>query len=102
MAATVDAALEWLAARDASRPFFLFLHTKSVHATPSDPEWPPLSDAPYDKPEPYRTRFVPGRELRFEWREGSALGVTYLRTLNEAIGRGAFDAGQRLVGDGQP
>lgn len=90
--ATVDRAAQWLAERDRERPFFLFLHTKSVHTTPADPPLIAESDAPYHKPEPYRTRFLPAGETRFSWTddEGNA-GVHFLRATNGRIGAGVFD-----------
>ena len=63
---TVDAGVAWLAERDPQRPFFLFLHTKSVHSSADGQTRE--SDAPYDKPEPYRTRFLPPGGQRFSWR----------------------------------
>jgi arylsulfatase A-like enzyme len=90
MASTVDAALGWLERRDRSRPFFLFLHTKSVHATP---ESSGLSDAPYDKPQPYLARFLPEARPRFAWRdEQQRAGVRYLRDVNQRIAAGSFGA----------
>jgi arylsulfatase A-like enzyme len=44
-AETTARALAWLAARDASRPFFLWVHYFDPHS-------------PYDPPEPHRTRFL--------------------------------------------
>jgi arylsulfatase A-like enzyme len=92
VAVTADAAIGWLEKRRGSEPFFLFLHTKSVHDTPEpagpSPEW----DAPYDKPEPYRSRFLPTRGLRHAWRDGPKLrGVRYLRELNARIAAGSLD-----------
>jgi arylsulfatase A-like enzyme len=92
MASTVDAGLAWLARRDPERRFLLFLHTKSVHTTPADPVLLARTDAPYDKPDPFRTLFVPGHRVRFAWSEGPQLaGVNYLRALNDRIARGEFD-----------
>ncbi|MDB4433309.1 sulfatase [bacterium] len=92
MATTVDAGLGWLEERDPSRPFFLFLHTKSVHTTPTDPLLLAESDAPYDKPQPFRTRFLPSKRMQFRWSEGREVGgVIYLRTLNDRIADGSFD-----------
>lgn len=91
MAATVEAARHWLTRRDPERPFFLFLHTKSVHGTPSTPELLAESDAPYHSPTPYRERFL-GGPPEFEWTSDSGeAGVQYLRTLNEQIAAGSFD-----------
>jgi arylsulfatase A-like enzyme len=93
MAVTVDAALGWLEQRDPEAPFFLFLHTKSVHTTPGERAVVAASDAPYDKPQAYRTRFLPGGTQRFAWGEGARRGVHHLRALNERIADGRFDRG---------
>jgi hypothetical protein len=96
MAATVDATEGWLLAEefDAKRPFFLFLHTKSVHSTPSGPTFFTQSDAPYDKPEPYRTMFLPGGRMQFRWGEPPHSGSAHLLLLNGLITKGAFNAGR--------
>jgi len=94
MAASVDAALAWLDARDPRRPFFLFLHTKSVHAKRAH-HWAQGphaadSDAPYDKPEPWRTRFLP-HGLRFSWTDPAdpaIAGALYLEHLNRRLASG--------------
>ncbi|MFH0944507.1 MAG: sulfatase [Planctomycetota bacterium] len=52
MAATVDAGIGWMKASGGDGPFFLFLHTKSVHSSSGKGE------APYFKPEPYQSRFL--------------------------------------------
>jgi arylsulfatase A-like enzyme len=46
--ATIDAALAWLAKRDSSRPFFLWVHLYDAHHpyTPS-PEWARRYSTPY-------------------------------------------------------
>jgi len=89
--ATVEEGLRWIEARDRSRPFFLFLHTKSVHTTPLGEGAQELvreSQAPYHKPLPYRTRYLPHGE-RFDWNDGAEnVGVGYLRDLNERIAAG--------------
>ncbi len=85
MAATVRVALDWLDQREVERPFFLFLHTKSVHATPTDAA---ESDAPYDKPAPYRTRFLKDAKQRFPWRDDQVFGTALLRYWNEALASG--------------
>jgi len=90
MARTVDAGLRWLDRRDPAAPYFLFLHTKSVHTTPADPALLADTDAPYDKPLPYRTLFVPNQQLRFRWTIRGVAGVNYLRFLNEQIAAGEF------------
>ena len=92
MAATVDAALEWLDERDPSRPFFLFLHTKSVHAVPNDADCLDARCFPYDKPEPYRFRFVPSEQARFSWTSPEdGAGQRYLWSQNAKILRGELD-----------
>jgi arylsulfatase A-like enzyme len=109
-AATVDAALAWLDGRDPSRPFLLFLHTKSVHAKRAqrwvlDPAAIAESDAPYDKPEPWRSRFLPGGRTRFAWHdpaEPEVSGARYLERLNERLASGALapaDVGAERVAE---
>jgi arylsulfatase A-like enzyme len=96
MAATVDAALEWLDARDRSRPFLLFLHTKSVHAKRThgwalDPAAVAETDVPYEKPEPWRSRFLPGGRTRYAWHDPAdpaVSGARYLERLNEQLAAG--------------
>ncbi len=89
MAVTVDAAAGWLGQRDPTRPFFLFLHTKSVHVARRTPALEAVSDAPYHTPG--GTRFL-GPEPRFSWTDGTgATGARYLRALNERIAAGTFD-----------
>jgi arylsulfatase A-like enzyme len=95
MKATAAAALDWLGRRDPQRPFFLFVHTKSVHATSTQSA---ESDAPYDKPAPYRLRFVPGRTPHFAWRENQVFGTALLRQWNEQLATGEVDK-QRFEAD---
>ena len=97
-ARTVDAGLAWLAKRDPARPFFLFLHTKSVHAAPVDD--PAAGFAPYTKPESYVARFLPGGKPRFPWSEGELRGQRYLFEVNRRLSDGrvakaAFPPAQR-------
>jgi arylsulfatase A-like enzyme len=87
-AETVRVAARWLESRDPSRPFFLFLHTKSVHTTPLDSPALARSDAPYNKPKAYRARFLPTGEMRFRWREGDLRAVEYLNLVNKRIAAG--------------
>jgi arylsulfatase A-like enzyme len=86
---TVDAALAWLGGRDPRRPFFLFLHTKSVHSSADGQDR--HSDAPYDKPEPYRTRFLAPGGQRFSWRPEPPGDVGYLRQANLLLATGKLD-----------
>ena len=92
MAATIDAAVAWLENRDPDRPFFLFLHTKSVHAVPSDDGCLDPRCFPYDKPEPYRFRYASSAEASTSWtspEDGS--GQAYLWSQNAKILRGDLD-----------
>jgi arylsulfatase A-like enzyme len=88
MRRTVDAGLEWLRHRDPSRPFFLFLHTKSVHSQPQGRRGG--RHAPYDKPDAYLARFLPGARLRFSWNDAGRAGAGYLREMNKRIARGTL------------
>ncbi len=86
-AASVDEAIEWLEARRPELPFFLFLHTKSVHTTKRDPRLD--NDAPYHKPARYLERFLPGGRLQHSWRiAGKGAGVEYLLDLNQRLAVG--------------
>jgi arylsulfatase A-like enzyme len=92
MAGTVDAALNWLDNRPAEAPFFLFLHTKSVHNVYTGKRSRYQGDAPYFKPEPFQSRYLSGKEKRFTWQEDKTIrGGRYLARLNEQIGEGALD-----------
>ena len=86
VAASVDLALEWLGARDPARPFFLFLHTKSVHNAPAASKRAIGSALPYDPPPAYRERFLPGG-ARFPWEEEELRGGAYLYLMNRLIAR---------------
>ncbi|UCE87185.1 MAG: sulfatase-like hydrolase/transferase, partial [Deltaproteobacteria bacterium] len=89
MAATADAAARWLAGRADDRPFFLFLHTKSVHTLPSRAGGKNPMHFPYDKPEPYRSRFLSDAAAGLSWSEPKlGSGVDYLRALNERLASG--------------
>lgn len=70
MSDSVDQALQWLNNRDVTKPFFLFLHTKSVHSMPNPRQKrDDLDGSPYDPPGTGRPHFVEeGREFR--WRPG--------------------------------
>jgi arylsulfatase A-like enzyme len=93
MAQTVREAIGWLEGRPENRPFFLFLHTKSVHTTPSRHPWGPHFELPYDKPISYLRRFLPGGRANFSWsgevetQDGvqELRGVHYLRAVNQRI-----------------
>ncbi|MGH7287886.1 MAG: sulfatase, partial [Myxococcota bacterium] len=92
---TMEVALEWLRERrDRQKPFFLFLHTKSVHSvqggTPRADERTP----PYDVPRGDRFRFVTDEQARLSW-SSPELGAStqYLSSLNEAYRSGERDPG---------
>ncbi len=95
-AATVDATLAWLDTwldnPNSDRPFFLFLHTKSVHAVANDDSCLDPRCFPYDKPDPHRFRYVSPEEASFSWtspEDGSA--QAYLWSQNAKILRGELD-----------
>lgn len=89
---TVEAGLAWLEARDQRRPFFLFLHTKSVHTAHNVPPTELDFHAPYHTPRPFRTRFLPDDRTRFRWQEDKiGGGGAYLRLLNQRIAHGQLD-----------
>lgn len=89
---TVRHALAWLDGKSARRPFFLFLHTKSIHTMPDLPEGASDPDAPYHKPLPWRTMFLPEKELRFPWREGGVGGgAKLLIRVNDGVAQGERD-----------
>ncbi len=92
MAKTVDAALTWLESHDRQQPFFLFLHTKSVHAVPHDDACLDPRCFPYDKPDPFRFRYVSSEAASWSWtspEDGSA--QAYLWSLNDKLLRGELD-----------
>ena len=84
MAATVDAAMEWLDRRSEA-PFFLFLHTKSVHAVPQDDPCRDSRCLPYDKPEPFRFRFIADDQLPWTWSLAGRTAQEYLWAVNSRI-----------------
>jgi arylsulfatase A-like enzyme len=89
MAVTADAAVKWLRDYDDPRPFFLFLHTKSVHARPSHGGSKNPMRFPYDKPAPYRSRFLSQEAAQISWKDPQlGNGVDYLRGLNERLASG--------------
>ncbi len=87
-AETVRVAVAWLEDRDARRPFFLFLHSKSVHSLRADESEGVPAASPYDAPEPFRWRFLPSRDASFEWRGGGVAGVQFLEAVNRSLARG--------------
>jgi len=92
MAATADRASAWLDNRDPDRPFFMFMHTKSVHAVRSDLPRPDARIFPYDKPEPYRSRFLLEDSADFTWSDPEiGAGSLYLAGLNQAYYEGTKD-----------
>ncbi len=91
---TLDAAFDWLNGRSRESPFFLFLHTKSVHTAPYVDDDPRKGDSPYDHPGRTSFRFLPMEKLRYQWRDHQGhRGVLYLRELNKQVARGEFDRG---------
>jgi arylsulfatase A-like enzyme len=89
MAVTAEQASQWLRRNGSERPFFLFLHTKSVHALPSSAPSPDPHRPPYDKPEPYRSRFLSADEAVLSWADADlGSGVQFLRNLNERLASG--------------
>ncbi len=91
VAATVAKGLDFLGTRSEDRPFFLFVHTKAVHASPSPTVVADERAVPYNSPEPFGSRYLPGPASRFAWHEpGGAAGVRYLREVNVKIGDGVL------------
>ncbi len=91
-AVTVDTAISWLDGRAAEKPFFLFVHTKDVHTAPANTPRPDALHFPYEKPEPYRLRFVPESGPQSAWSSPErAGGVEFLYDLNEGYLRGERD-----------
>lgn len=99
VARTVDAALDWL--REDWRqndlqdgdphknPFFLFLHTRSTHAIPTDEPCRDERCSPYFAPEPFGSRFLPPDLPEDVWDNGAGRkGQDYLWWLNERISAG--------------
>ncbi|MEM7581925.1 MAG: sulfatase [Acidobacteriota bacterium] len=92
MATTVDAAIDWLDGRDPERPFFLFLHTKSVHAVPNDAECLDPRCFPYEKPAAWQFRYLSSEQATASWttpQDGA--GQRYLWSLNAKILAGELD-----------
>ncbi|MCB1057694.1 MAG: sulfatase [Acidobacteria bacterium] len=92
MAVTADRAIEWLRKRDGSRPFFVFLHTKSVHALPPNQPCIDQRCLPYDKPAPYRFHFFPESIATRVWSDPEmGQGQQYLWALNASFLDGSRD-----------
>jgi len=88
-ARTADAVIAWLEDRDPSQPFFVFAHTKSVHALHANDGTAGERAYPYHKPREYLERFATPDELSLAWRdERLGRGVDYLRAVNERIALG--------------
>jgi arylsulfatase A-like enzyme len=87
MAVTVEVAEKWLKDRDKSSPFFLFLHTKSVHVVLGVKNGD-KRHCPYDKPEPYRSRFLTDEQAKMYWIPPYA---SYLLNCNDLIAKGEMD-----------
>lgn len=86
VAVTVASAEAWLDRRDRKRPFFLFLHTKSVHAVPSAARCFDERCFPYDKPDPYRFRFLPEARATATWRSAElGSGQAFLWAHNREV-----------------
>jgi arylsulfatase A-like enzyme len=100
MAATVDSALEWIDSLADEKPFFLFLHTNSVHGLPLDhPAQEGKSYAPYHKPEPYQSRYLNDKEPEFVWRiDDRRKGILFLRDVNNRVADGDAAAGNFAPG----
>lgn len=98
MARTVDAALAWLDGEApeetpgemSKEPWFLFLHTRSVHAIPNDEPCRDARCSPYFAPPPFGQRFVPETLSPQTWDNGEGRrGQDYLWWINERIEEGA-------------
>jgi arylsulfatase A-like enzyme len=86
MAGTVEAARRWLDGYAKKGPFFLFLHTKSVHGTASRKvKGGDALGLPYDKPEPYRSRYLTADQAKLAWKPRF---VAYLRRQNQLLAEG--------------
>ena len=91
--ATLDEALRWLDDRSTEEPFFLFLHTKSVHALSAADTCRDARCLPYDQPSPHRLRFGDSATAEFRWvsPDRKKVAQAYLWTLNEQIVEGTLD-----------
>lgn len=92
MAATVEVALDWLEEPKGARPFFLFLHTKSVHAAPLGGGCADPRCFPYAKPAPYQFRFATPEAEELRWTSDEmGDGQKLLWGLNERFLDGRLD-----------
>ncbi|MEM9290152.1 MAG: sulfatase-like hydrolase/transferase [Acidobacteriota bacterium] len=102
MAETADQTIQWLeeavAAKDGPEegpkadPFFLFVHSKAVHALP--PNTPCLDEHcfPYDKPDPWRFAYLDPADATRVWEdEERGQGQQYLWSLNADFLDGDLD-----------
>jgi arylsulfatase A-like enzyme len=84
MSVTVDVAKQWLRECNKSKPFFLFLHTKSTHVVPKVENGDPRG-FPYDKPDPYRSRYLTDQQALLHWNPSF---VGYLLHYNTLLASG--------------
>ncbi len=92
MAVTADEAVEWLEGRDSERPFFLFLHTKAVHASKLSRQRADPRRLPYSKPEPYASRFLSEAGREIVWSDPElGEGIHWLRGVNERLAAGQLE-----------
>jgi arylsulfatase A-like enzyme len=92
-AVTVQMGLEWLRTeRSRSKPFFLFLHTKSVHSVQTGTPRPDQRTPPYDVPRGDRFQFLTEEQARLAWNSPElGEGTKYLNAHNEAYQNGVMD-----------
>jgi len=96
MQVTLDTAIDWLRNRkESDQPFFLFLHTKSVHTVKDDTPRADHRIPPYDVPGPQRFRFLSEEDARFNWSsQDLGEGGSYLTGLNRLLSRGEMRPGE--------
>lgn len=89
MAATTDSALSWIDHRSKASPFFVFLHTYSVHSAPATLGRKSAFTLPYETPEPFRFAFTKEEDLAAlsELPVGGT-GTKYLMNLNSKMSSG--------------
>jgi arylsulfatase A-like enzyme len=88
-ARTADAVIEWLEDHSGDSPFFVFAHTKSVHALHANDGTAGDLAYPYSKPRAYLERFASDEDLAVSWRDARlGRGVGYLRGFNERLAIG--------------